>query len=103
MSIGAIILLVAAYIGEGFSLIPLKGWVIIIWLCIINTALTLFLWNHSLQTLEAFELSVLRNTMLIQITILSIIFLGETHTFPKYIYMIIVFVGVFNVLTRGTK
>lgn len=103
MSFGAILLLVSAIIGEGFTYIPLRGWLLVSWLGIVNTALAFFLWNHALQTLEAFELSVLQNTMLIQITILSVIFLGETQTFLKYIYMILVFIGVLIVQIKGNR
>lgn len=73
----------------------------IIWLGVVNTAVAFFLWNHALETLEAFELSILQNTMLIQITILSIIFLGETLPPVKYLYMALVFIGVYVVQVRG--
>jgi drug/metabolite transporter (DMT)-like permease len=39
--------------------------------------------------------------MLIQITALSVIFLGETLPLVKYAYMAIIFVGVFIVQSRG--
>jgi drug/metabolite transporter (DMT)-like permease len=39
--------------------------------------------------------------MLIQITILSIIFLGETLPPVKYLYMALVFIGVYVVQVRG--
>ena len=74
---------------------------IIVWLGVVNTAVAFFLWNHALETLDAFELSILQNTMLIQITILSMIFLGERLAPVKYIYMALVFIGVYVVQTRG--
>ncbi|HDD69471.1 MAG TPA: hypothetical protein ENG61_03835 [Candidatus Korarchaeota archaeon] len=43
----------------------------------VNTALAFILWVHSLEELKAFETSVLQNTMLIQIILLSMLFLGE--------------------------
>jgi len=101
MGMGTAILSSSAFLFEGLNPIPVSGWVIIVWLGVVNTALAFFLWNHALETLEAFELSVLQNTMLIQITILSVIFLGETLTLVKYAYMAIIFAGVFIVQSRG--
>jgi drug/metabolite transporter (DMT)-like permease len=101
MGIGTAILSASAYLMEGLRPIPASGWIIIIWLGIVNTALAFFLWNHALEKLEAFELSVLQNTMLIQITLLSIIFLGETLPLIKYIYMVLIFIGVFIVQFSG--
>ena len=65
-----------------------------LWLGVVNTAAAFFLWNHALQRVEAFEISILQNTMLIQIAILSVIFLGEKLTASKMLGMAAVFVGV---------
>ena len=81
--------------------IPVSGWLIIVWLGVVYTALAFFLWNHALETLEVFELSVLQNTMLIQITIISVVFLGETLPLAKYAYMAIIFVGVSIVQSKS--
>jgi drug/metabolite transporter (DMT)-like permease len=101
MGMGTVLLSASAYLFEGLKPITFSGWIIIVWLGVVNTALAFFLWNHALETLEAFELSVLQNTMLIQITILSVIFLGETLPPVKYVYMTIIFIGVFIVQFRG--
>ncbi len=103
MGLGTALLSSSAYLLEGLNPISGSGWLIVIWMGLINTALAFFLWNHALETLEAFELSVLQNTMLIQITILSIIFLGETIPPVKYIFMALVFIGVYVVQSRGKK
>jgi len=71
-----------------------QGWVIIIWLGVVNTALAFFLWNYALQKLCAYEQCILQNTMLIQITILAIIFLDEVLTGWKLLGIIYVFFGV---------
>lgn len=94
MGFGTFILIIAAFTFEGVSNIPLSGWGIIVWLGVINTALAFFFWNHALQRLEAFETSVLQNTMLIQIAILSWFFLRERVTILKLMSIAIVFVGV---------
>jgi drug/metabolite transporter (DMT)-like permease len=101
MGMGTILLFASAILMEDLNNIPVSGWMIIGWLGLVNTALAFFLWNHALETLEAFELSVLQNTMLIQITLFSIIFLGETLPSIKYVYMMIVFIGVLIVQLRG--
>jgi drug/metabolite transporter (DMT)-like permease len=103
MGIGTTILSASAYLLEGLGPVPISGWVIIIWLGVVNTALAFFLWNHALEKLGAFEISVLQNTMLIQITVLSMIFLGETLPLIKYFYMALIFVGVFIVQFSGEE
>jgi len=100
MGLGTIVLSLAAYYIEGLSGISLTSWAIIVWLGVVNTALAFFLWNHALQRLEAFEISVLQNTMLVQIAILSWIFLGEQLTVMKVIPMALVFVGALIVQLR---
>ncbi len=74
-----------------------------LWLGVVNTAAAFFLWNHALQRVEAFEISILQNTMLIQIAILSVIFLGETLTAMKLLGMAAVFVGVLIVQLSGLR
>ena len=101
MGFGTALIAASAYLIEGLNPIPVTGWVIIVWLGVVNTAAAFFMWNHALETLDAFELSILQNTMLIQITVLSIIFLGETLSLIKYIYMALVFAGVYIGQSRG--
>lgn len=100
MGFGTAILTVAAFSLEGPSAISLFSWGIIIWLGVVNTALAFFLWNHALQRLEAFEISVLQNTMLVQIAVLSWLFLGEELTVTKLIPMALVFFGALIVQLR---
>ena len=101
MGFGTAILAASAFVLEGLNPVPVTGWLIILWLGLVNTAAAFFLWNHALETIDAFELSILQNTMLIQITILSIIFLRETLPPIKYIYMGLVSIGVLIVQVRG--
>jgi len=100
MIMGTILLATASLSLEGLPNISISSWTIIIWLGLINTAIAFFLWNHSLQKLEAFEISVLQNTMLVQIAILAWIFLGETLTTAKIIPMVMVLVGALMVQLR---
>lgn len=100
MGFGTAILAAAAFSLEGLSAISLSSWGIVIWLGVANTALAFFLWNHALQRLEAFEISVLQNTMLVQIAVLSWLFLGEELTVMKLIPMALVLVGALIVQLR---
>lgn len=101
MGFGTSIIVASAYLLEGVRFIPVSGWAIILWLGVVNTAAAFFMWNHALETIDVFELSILQNTMLIQTTILSILFLGERLAPVKYLYMALVFIGVYVVQTRG--
>jgi drug/metabolite transporter (DMT)-like permease len=100
MGSGTAVLAAAAFAVEGLSSVSLTGWGIILWLGVVNTALAFLLWNHALRRLEAFEISVLQNTMLVQIAILSWIFLGERLTPMKLVSMTLVFVGALIVQLR---
>lgn len=77
MAVGAVVLLAVGLVVEGVPALDLRGWAIIAWLGVVNTAFAFTLWNHTLRVLTAVESSVINNTMLIQIAILAVIFLGE--------------------------
>jgi drug/metabolite transporter (DMT)-like permease len=77
MGVGAVILLVAGLLLEGWPIISLQVWGVILWLAVVNTALAFTLWNHTLQVLSAVESSIINNTMLAQIAVLAWVFLGE--------------------------
>ncbi len=101
MVFGAVLLLFAAMLAEHSPTITINGWIITLWLSLVNTALAFLLWNHALKRVEAFKLSILQNTMLIQIAILAWIFLGEELTPMKLVAMGMVFIGVLLVqITR---
>jgi drug/metabolite transporter (DMT)-like permease len=77
MGIGAGVLVFIAIGAEGIPVITTRGWAIIGWLAVVNTALAFTLWNLSLQRLSAVESASINNTMLVQIAVLAWIFLGE--------------------------
>jgi drug/metabolite transporter (DMT)-like permease len=95
MSIGAIVLLTVGLSVETFPKISLSNWAVIGWLAVINTALAFTLWNKSLQILTAVESSIINNTMLIQITLLAWLFLGESLNLKAVIGLLLASVGVF--------
>jgi len=80
MECGAVVLFSSAIVLEGIPRIGPLGGIIILWLSLVNTAFAFYLWNHALKRLKAYELSIIQNTMLIQISILAWTFLGETLT-----------------------
>ena len=100
MGVGSVFLL-----GIGVSVEPLPqlnvtSWAIILWLAVVNTAFAFTLWNHTLRTLSAMESSVINNTMLIQITILAWLFLGETLNWIEIIGLLLVAFGALLVQLR---
>jgi len=80
MGFGAALLMAIGLAKEGVPTISLKGWAILLWLALVNTALAFTLWNHTLRALTAVESSVINSTMLIWIPLLAWLFLGETLT-----------------------
>lgn len=100
MGLGSLFIAVPALTLEAITEVSLSSWAIILWLAIVNTAIAFFLWNYALQRIEAFEISVLQNTMLIQIGFLAWIFLGEKLTIVKLTAMALVFSGTLIVQLR---
>jgi drug/metabolite transporter (DMT)-like permease len=94
MAAGTAMMSLTAYLTELPSEITLKGLTIILWLGLVNTAIAFFLWNRALQKLPAFEISILQNTMLIQIALMAWIILGEPLSNDKILAIILVFTGV---------
>jgi drug/metabolite transporter (DMT)-like permease len=78
MGIGGTLLLLTGLFFQGLPEISLASWLVIIWLAVINTAFAFTLWNATLRVLSAAESSIIINSMMIQIPILAVVFLGET-------------------------
>lgn len=95
MTIGALALVVTGVAVDGPPAISGRGWVIVIWLAVVNTAWAFTLWNRSLQMLSATESAAINNTMLIQIAILAWAFLDETPGALDILGMVAVSIGVF--------
>lgn len=77
MGVGSVVLLGAGIATQGLPALSASGWLIVVWLALVNTAFAFTLWNHTQRTLPAVETSIINNTMLIQIAVLAWIFLGE--------------------------
>ncbi len=77
MLFGAAMTLVLALLGEGVPTFSLTAWLLIVWLAVINTALTYTLWAESQRSLRAVESSVLGDLTIVQIALLGWVVLGE--------------------------
>jgi drug/metabolite transporter (DMT)-like permease len=97
---GAAMLMVGSLLTQGAPGISGWGVLVIVWLALVNTALAFFLWNRALRSLKAYEQSMLQNSMLIQITILATIFLGEELNAHKALGIATVFLGILLVVWK---
>lgn len=100
MGTGATILLVAGISIQGLPALDFKGWAIIIWLAVLNTAFTFMLWNQTLRVLSAMESTIINNTMTAQIAILAWVFLGEAISLKGIFALMIAVVGIFMAQLR---
>jgi drug/metabolite transporter (DMT)-like permease len=93
MGTGAPLLLAAGILVQGLPQLSLQGWLILLWLAIINTAFAFTLWNLTLRTLTAMESSIINNTMSVQIPILAVLFLNESMTPLKIVGIVLAIIG----------
>jgi drug/metabolite transporter (DMT)-like permease len=100
MGFGAVLLLGGGLALQGLPKLDASGWLIIGWLAVVNTAFAFTLWNRTLRTLTAVESSVINNTMLIQIPILAVVFLGERLTWIEIAGLVLAGVGTVIVQLR---
>ena len=101
MGFGSIVLLTTGIFVQGLPGIGLKGWVIIIYLAFVNTAVAFTLWNYTLQTLSATESSVINGTMLLWVPILAVIFLDERITAKEIMGLIATGIGTLIVQLKN--
>ena len=71
-------------------------------LAAVNSAFAYTLWNHTLRTLTAVESSIINNTMLFQIALLALVFLGERLTGRGVMGMVLAGLGTLIVQLRPT-
>jgi drug/metabolite transporter (DMT)-like permease len=94
MTTGSTVLLLFALAHDNFF-IPNAGQILWIGLlALVNTAFGFALFNHTLKTLGAFEVTILQDSMIVQIGILSAIFLGEAITPTMALGMLTVVSGI---------
>lgn len=93
MFFGSLVLLLSAFLVEDIGSISLLSWFYIVWLSVVNTAIAFTIWNRAMQTLRAVNITIINGTMLPQIVILSIVFLGEMPTVLDWIGLLLIAVS----------
>jgi drug/metabolite transporter (DMT)-like permease len=94
MGLGSVLMLLAGLLTQGMGKMSGVEWLIIIWLAVINTALTFTIWNSTLRTLTAMESSIINNLMMPQIALLAYFFLKEALTMKEILGLVLVGIGV---------
>jgi len=103
MGIGSVILLFTGIVIQGLPSISFTNLIYLLWLAVINTALAFTIWNFTLRSLSAMESSIINGTMLIQITVLAWVFLGETIALQEGVGMLIAACGALLVQLKLRK
>jgi drug/metabolite transporter (DMT)-like permease len=94
MGVGSVLLLSVGIIFQGLPVISLTSWGIILLLAVVNTAFSFTVWNYTFQTLTAMESSLINSTMLVQVAILSCLFLGTKLDLKEMIGLVLAIFGV---------
>ena len=103
MTVGALILTALGLLIEGLPRMGARSVLYLLWLAVINTALAFTLWNYSLRTLTAVESSIINGTMLIQIAVLSVIFLDVALSGRKAAALAVAALGAVLVQMKARK
>ena len=103
ITIGSLVLIVTGVVFEGPTFVSPTSMVYLVWLGVVNTALAFTIWNKAMQTLRAIDVSIINGTMLPQIVILSIVFLGEMPTLLDYFGLLLVGLSAFVVQWKRAK
>lgn len=103
MGVGSVLLLMIASQVETFPTLGVLDVFTLLWLGVVNTALAFTLWNHALEKITATSASLINSTMLVQIALLSWVFLSEALNFRQVISVLIVFGGVMMVQVFKNK
>jgi drug/metabolite transporter (DMT)-like permease len=94
MSIGSVGLMVFGLMTEPLTPLSALSWFYILWLAVVNTALAFTLWTRSMRILRAIDMTLINSTMMPQIVVLSIIFLGEILDLLDWIGLILLAISV---------
>jgi drug/metabolite transporter (DMT)-like permease len=103
MGIGSIGLLAGGWLVQGLPALSLRSWLIIAYLAVVNTAFAFTLWNHTLRILPALESSVINGSLMIQVPILAVIFLGETVDLRQGVGLALAVIGTLAVQLGGPR
>jgi len=103
LAIGGGLLLAIAIPLEGLPSASLRTWLLVLFLAAINTALGYVLYNHALQSLQAFELNVLLGLTPIWTALLGWFLLDEVLVSQQWAGIFVVMVGILLVQKRTNK
>ena len=103
MSVGSVFLMLLSLTIETMIPLSLISWAYILWLAVVNTALAFTLWNRAMRVLRAVDMTLINSTMMPQIVILSIAFLGEFPGLLDWIGLILLAISVAAVQYIQTK
>jgi probable blue pigment (indigoidine) exporter len=103
LAIGGGLLLAIAIPFEGIPSASLRTWGLVLFLAVVNTALGYMLYNHALQSLQAFEMNVVLNLSPIWTALFGWILLGETLVIQQWAGILVVIAGVLLVQKRNYK
>jgi drug/metabolite transporter (DMT)-like permease len=103
MTIGSVLMLATGILWQGMPALSSQSiWIIVI-LAVINTAVCFTIWNYTQQTLLATETTILNNTMLVYVSILAWIFLGEKQSPLGIVGLILALAGAMLVQIQFKK
>jgi drug/metabolite transporter (DMT)-like permease len=94
LAFGGGLLLVLGLLVEGSPRFTGTALIVVIWLAVVNTALAYLLYNHSLQTLTAFEVNIMMNLTPLATAGLAGLLLGERLEEVQIVGMVVVIAGV---------
>jgi drug/metabolite transporter (DMT)-like permease len=103
MTIGSVAMLALALVYEGPPVVTTQVLLLAAWMAVVNTALAFFLWTICLRFMRAFELSMIQNTMLLQVAVMAAIFLAEPISTTMLGGILLVLVGVGVVQLAGVR
>ncbi|MFQ5898759.1 MAG: DMT family transporter [Candidatus Methylomirabilia bacterium] len=103
LGFGGGLLLVIALPLEGAASPSLQGWVAVLWLALVNTALAYFLYNHCLRIVTALELNVLLGLSPLGTALLASLLLGERVAALQVIGLVVAILGVLLVQWRSAS
>lgn len=96
MAIGSTIMLVCGIAIDGIQILyslSTLSILIIVLLGVVNTALAFTIWNKAMCKLRAMDMTIINSTMLPQIVLLSIIFLGEMPILKEWIGLVLIVIS----------
>ena len=100
MFLGAVMLLIAAFLLEGIPVLTARTLLILVYLSAVSGALGFYLWTRSQAFLTAFESSSVNNLVLIEIALLDFIVFRRSFSALQVIAVLIVFGAVILIQTK---